>query len=89
MHSNNLQHLVCRVCGLIQQEPPWGSDGKSPNYDICSCCGVEFGYEDSTDIGVIAYRKKWLESGSKWNNCEDMPENWNVEEQLKNISPKE
>jgi hypothetical protein len=38
----------CRVCGLDQQSPPWGVDGKSPTYAICDCCGVEFGYEDST-----------------------------------------
>ncbi|CAM2943358.1 hypothetical protein VINE108274_09600 [Vibrio neptunius] len=23
--------MACRVCGLIQLDPPWGEDGKSPN----------------------------------------------------------
>ncbi|WP_407906848.1 hypothetical protein [Escherichia coli] len=39
---------VCRVCGAEQPEAPWGDDGETPTYDICNCCGVEFGYEDST-----------------------------------------
>ncbi|MBU2895224.1 hypothetical protein [Vibrio hepatarius] len=77
--------LACRVCGLIQIEPPWGKDGNSPNYEICDCCGVEFGYEDSSLTGIKNYRKKWLQTGKNWVSKDDMPENWNVDEQLKNI----
>ncbi|PBC22211.1 hypothetical protein CK226_16405 [Mesorhizobium sp. WSM4311] len=37
----------CRVCGLDQSpDMPWGESGGEPSYAICSCCGVEFGYED-------------------------------------------
>ncbi|EGQ8490607.1 MULTISPECIES: hypothetical protein [Vibrio] len=73
--SNNNDKMACRVCGLIQLDPPWGEDGKSPNYDICSCCGVEFGYEDSSVKGVSTYRKKWLEGGSSRGNGAEKTDN--------------
>jgi hypothetical protein len=58
--------LSCRVCGLAQDESPWGVDGRSPNYVICDCCGVEFGYGDCTKESTRAYRTKWLASGAEW-----------------------
>lgn len=84
MH-NDIKELACRVCGLIQEEPPWGDDGKTPNYEICPCCGVEFGYEDSNRNSVMSYRKSWTELGQQWANPNDKPESWCVEEQLENI----
>jgi len=51
----------CRVCGYNNLEPPWGDDGKSPTYDYCPCCGVEFGYQDACIEGIKSYRKKWLD----------------------------
>ncbi|MGI9948613.1 hypothetical protein [Vibrio hyugaensis] len=82
---NDNEKMVCRVCGLTQHEPPWGGDGKSPNFDICSCCGVEFGYEDSSFISTTNYRRKWLENGAKWFDLDEMPTNWCAKEQLKNV----
>ena len=55
----------CRVCGLRQEDPPWGINEKSPNYVICSCCGVEFGYEDINYVSVKSYRDKWFHNGSQ------------------------
>ncbi len=57
--------LTCHVCGLVQDEPPWGGDGRTPTFDICDCCGVEFGYEDSTLESVRRYRKAWLEDATR------------------------
>ena len=82
---NSNDKMVCRVCGLIQLDPPWGEDGKSPSYEICSCCGVEFGYEDSSVNGVVTYRRKWLEAGANWEDVEERPNNWSAEEQMKNV----
>lgn len=48
----------CRVCGLHIDDLPWGQDGNSPTYDICPCCGVEFGYEDYTAESARRYREK-------------------------------
>ena len=39
----------CTVCGLpLGDFAPWGDDKESPTFDICPCCGVEYGNEDYT-----------------------------------------
>jgi hypothetical protein len=75
----------CRVCGLDQLEPQWGEDGKSPTFNICFCCGVEFGYEDATLTAIRSYREKWFLAGALWHKPRYKPEGWNLEEQLKDI----
>lgn len=92
MDSNN---QYCRVCGLFLGKDsqgndyyPWGKDGTCPTFDICECCGVEFGFGDCFPEAVHKNRKKWLEKGNPWRYPEYKPENWSLEEQLKDI-PKE
>lgn len=75
----------CRVCGLNQRELPWGEDGKIPTYDICPCCGVEFGNEDYTLDSTKRYRAKWLGNGAKWFDDREKPLEWNLEDQLDQI----
>ncbi|NWA64104.1 hypothetical protein HX773_24715 [Pantoea sp. B9002] len=82
---NKNEIYFCRVCGLEQLDPPWGDDGKSATFDICDCCGVEFGYEDATLSGIKRYREKWLTNGAKWNITKSIPDNWMLHQQLKNI----
>lgn len=77
--------LKCRVCGLVHAEPPWGDDGRTPLFEMCDCCGVEFGYQDSTPLGVARYRKKWLDAGGAWDNPKTRPPDWNLAEQLAGI----
>ncbi|WP_432287288.1 hypothetical protein SLT36_10455 [Aminobacter sp. BA135] len=53
----------CRVRGFDHfPDWPWAEDGKQPSYDICLCCGVQFGYEDETANGCYASRKNWVET---------------------------
>jgi hypothetical protein len=80
MEQNN-----CRICGLYIADFPWGEDGNSPTYQICSCCGVEFGNEDYTTESIKRYRQEWIKKGAKWFNLGEKPENWNLEKQLKSI----
>jgi hypothetical protein len=75
----------CRVCGLKQQCPPWEASGKEPSYEICDCCGVEFGYEDSSLKGVITYRENWLAQGVKWFRPSEKPHDWSLEKQMTQI----
>lgn len=75
----------CRVCGLLQPEPPWGEDGRTASFDICACCGVEFGYEDSTRAAVERHRTAWLASGPRWYEARSHPVDWNVSEQVTRI----
>lgn len=83
--NNNINKLICRVCGKIQDDPPWGEDGNCPTYNICDCCGTEFGYGDCTLEAVKASRKRWLETGARWKYPEEKPTNWSLENQIKNI----
>lgn len=87
MHKNK-ELYTCRVCGAEQLDAPWGDDEESPTYNICDCCGVEFGYEDATLQSVKQYRAKWLDSGAKWNHKKSKPDNWSSEEQLSHIPEK-
>lgn len=81
----NSDKLACRVCGLIQPEPPWGWDGRSPKFNICNCCGAEFGYEDATVKAAKGHRQRWLDRGKVWFDPKQKPENWDFDEQFKNI----
>lgn len=60
--------LRCRVCGWLQSAAPWGLDGKTPSFEICDRCGVEFGYEDCTDAAVQQYRASWIAAGTPWHD---------------------
>ena len=75
----------CRVCGLEQLYAQYGDDGTSPSFEICSCCGVEFGYEDITFWGAQKYREAWLTKGKIWFISAEKPENWSWEVQKKQI----
>jgi hypothetical protein len=77
--------LYCRVCGFLNVLPPWGEDDDYPDYGICDCCGVEAGLDDRSLVGIRLYRKEWLDSGAKWFKPKLKPENWDLEEQMKNI----
>ncbi len=84
--TNKNDLLACRVCGLIVEDYyPWGENGDLASFDICGCCGAEFGYDDFEKDDVLAYRKEWLEKGGDWRFKNEKPENWNREEQMKNI----
>ena len=82
-----MANLACRVCGFLNEDPPWGQNGNTPSFEICPCCGVEFGYEDSTLESVRRYREKWLTRGDEWNYKKARPANWSVEKQMDNIPP--
>lgn len=43
-----MEKIYCRICGYRLGFEPWGDDEKTPTYEICPCCGVEFGNEDCT-----------------------------------------
>lgn len=75
----------CRVCGCYSEYFPWGEDGKSPTFQLCPCCGVQFGKEDLTLESIKEYRDGWISKGGKWFVKNEKPESWDVEAQMKNI----
>lgn len=83
-----LQKLACKVCGRLQDEPPWGDDGQNPTFETCDCCGVVFGYDDSRVDDVKSFREQWLAKGAVWKISDERPITWRKEEQMTNIPKK-
>lgn len=85
-HANLDEELFyCRICGLRYDDPPWGEDNHSPLFEFCLCCGVMFGYQDSTPQSCKKYRAQWLEKGAKWDMPKARPEDWDLSNQLQQI----
>ncbi|MFK4427732.1 hypothetical protein ABH959_004911 [Bacillus sp. RC51] len=84
--NNNDMNYICLICGFNELlDPPYDEDD-DPSYEICSCCGFQFGYDDyDQGYTFIEYRKKWLEKGAIWFNSAEKPARWSLEKQLKNI----
>jgi hypothetical protein len=75
----------CRICGYPCVAPPWGEDGNTPLFEHCPCCGAEFGYQDSTVMGIRKFRENWIKNGAQWDDSTKRPAGWNLEKHLKNI----
>lgn len=83
-----MRKYVCLVCGYPGLEEPPRLENGMPSFDICECCGVQFGYEDCTEERILEYRKKWIKSEGEWFSKESKPDNWSMKQQLKNIGIK-
>ncbi|MDQ2808250.1 MAG: hypothetical protein M3Z04_15260 [Chloroflexota bacterium] len=67
---------TCPVCGYDKlADPP-------TDYNICECCGTEFGYHDARRThGEL--RQQWIAAGMKWHYpLLPPPPNWNPLQQL-------
>ena len=52
------------------------------DWNICQCCGTEFGYDDA-GVTYAALRSKWVKQGAKWwGKRLSPPENWSAESQV-------
>ncbi|MFC1752717.1 hypothetical protein ACFL96_04900 [Thermoproteota archaeon] len=78
---------ICRSCGFdgLKEEPYIGQ--KDPSFEICPCCGFEFGVDDILGEGHYAsFRNQWIENGADWFMPERRPKKWNLDKQLSNLS---
>lgn len=82
------EKYICPVCGYKGlDEPAYDETYLEGSYDICSCCGCEFGFDDF-DFKLLTFQtaqNKWLSEGAMWFNKNEKPKNWNLEDQLKNL----
>jgi hypothetical protein len=78
--------FVCPICGYPNlNEAPYDDNGCT-SFNICPCCGTEFGYDDFTTPHSVL-RKKWIIGGMKWWNKNLLPpNNWNPKDQLNKLS---
>lgn len=75
-------------------QPPWLDHGLPPyedrygpaSYDVCPCCGFEFGNDDNPGISEPVtfeeYRNEWIAGGCKWFDETKRPTEWSFREQL-------
>jgi len=85
----NDEYKKCRVCGLAYENFfPWGEDGQTASFEICDCCGTQFGYEDCKPETIKTRRSQWIHEGAKWSSRENKPRGWNLDEALNNIPEK-
>jgi len=66
--------------------PPYSRFLGAPSYDVCDCCGFEFGNDDEPGTGNAVsferYRSDWQEEGCPWFAPERRPEGWCLADQL-------
>lgn len=69
-------------------DPPYSTFMGEPSYEVCSCCGFEFGNDDEPGTGAAGasfaeYRAQWLEDGANWFEPSLQPAGWDVQRQLR------
>ena len=78
----------CPACGFILDFEPW-SNGLC-SYEICPCCGIQFGYDDCAGGNIQRrgelhkeWRRDWIGSGMPWwSRGAAAPTDWNPAKQL-------
>jgi hypothetical protein len=68
---------TCPVCGYEGD-----LEFRPRDYQICGCCGTEFGYDDRT-LTFEQLRAEWMQKGCPWFDPEEArPLGWNAYDQL-------
>ncbi len=81
-----LGRSLCRICGYDAGDfLPWGEDGKTPSCEYCPCCGVEWGYQDSSRVGVEKFRAAWLAQGAPWRGRYEKPDGLDAATRLRRL----
>lgn len=67
----------------VPYENIWGF----PSYEVCGCCGYEFGFDDNPGNGegesFEQARQEWINNGCQWFEPSEKPIGWNAEAQLR------
>jgi hypothetical protein len=70
--------------------PPYSKFFGMPSYEVCDCCGYEFGNDDEPGTGrpvsFETYRKEWIRQGCQWFSPNKKPEDWRLDEPLRNLA---
>lgn len=58
----------CPVCGYDKLKKPLYDDNGFGTYEICVCCGFEFGTDDypNKEESYKSWRENWKKNGCKW-----------------------
>lgn len=73
----------CPVCGFDGLGAPHRDRLGCASFDICPCCGTEFGYDDASRSHADL-RRAWRQGGARWRSrSSPPPAGWNPAEQMK------
>lgn len=78
----------CLVCGFDELENPIYDNNGNGTYEICVCCGFEYGCDDFPDkqLSYINWREIWIKNGCKWfSNSTPKPKGWDPKLQLQRL----
>jgi predicted RNA-binding Zn-ribbon protein involved in translation (DUF1610 family) len=74
---------VCPVCGFTGLAEPAYDEHRSASFEICPCCGTEFGNDDATRSHADL-RAAWLAGGARWySRAVAPPPDWRAMDQLR------
>ncbi|HSE22875.1 MAG TPA: hypothetical protein VLB68_14505 [Pyrinomonadaceae bacterium] len=80
--------FFCPVCGFDGlDEPPYSQSGVGL-YEICPCCGFQFGVtDDNQGISFHEWREAWIERGTPWTSLwRTAPNGWDPLAQLRGLA---
>lgn len=78
---------TCPVCAYPDLTEPPRSKSGGGSYEICPCCGFQFGVDDD-DRGLThaAARERWVRAGATWSSSTPPPKGWSAKAQLDALS---
>lgn len=66
--------------------PPYSEHFGMPSYEVCPCCGFEFGNDDepgtAEPVSFEQYLQEWIDEGCNWLNESLRPDDWSLVQQL-------
>src|SRR6476660_1349350 len=66
--------------------PPYVQYFGEPSYEVCDCCGYEFGNDDEPGTGQAQafeeYLHDWIKDGCVWFSPHARPQDWLLSRQL-------
>lgn len=73
----------CPVCGYRGLEEAPRDERGEASFEICPCCGTEFGYDDATR-SYSELRDGWVARGAPWfSAAQQPPAGWEAAKQLR------
>ncbi len=76
---------TCPVCNYDRLfKSPYSKNG-SGSYEICPCCGFQFGYDDypNKEETQVKWRKNWIRDKYPWYSKTRLPpDDWNPKKQI-------
>lgn len=67
-------------------QPPYCTHFGCPSYELCPCCGFEYGFDDEPGSGAGVsfedYLSEWVNNGCAWFIPSQQPSGWSLKTQL-------